>query len=225
MTRLRISFWLVVGLLITTSGATQAGLILVSQPTASYLSSTTLIPITAGDFTDVTSLGDANLTIAFSDTMNARSVPVGGWATWGSPPETEGSTPRVLTSNLEPNPTSRTLTFSQSLSIFGLEAEPQQFAVHNITLDFFNGDDLVGSISRNPNGNAGALLFAALATDNDVFTRVVLTTADPTGFATAHYRYALAPAQTVPEPSTLALAAAGLLGFGCIRLRRRTVVR
>ncbi|WP_026610525.1 PEP-CTERM sorting domain-containing protein [Methylocaldum szegediense] len=123
-----------------------------------------------------------------------------------------------------PNPTTRTFTFSQPLSIFGLEAEPVVFNTVNITLEFYNGDDLVGSITHDLRGLAGARLFAALATDGDVFTKAVLTTTDPTGFGTAQYRYALAQAQTVPEPSTLALIAMGPLGFGYQQLRRRVKV-
>jgi hypothetical protein len=49
--KMRTSFWLV-----ATSGTTQAGLIPISQPTADYISSTTLIPITVSNFTDVSSL-------------------------------------------------------------------------------------------------------------------------------------------------------------------------
>lgn len=225
--KMRTSFWLVASFLVATSGTTQAGLIPISQPTADYISSTTVIPITVSDFTDVSSLSDGNLTISFSDVMHARTVPF-SWGTWGSPPDTESSTPRILTSNLifdQPNPTTRTFTFSQPLSIFGLEAEPLFFGLFTMTLEFFNGDDLVGSITRDANGLAGALLFAGLATGGDVFTKAVLTTTDTEGFGTAQYRYALAQVQVVPEPSSLALVTIGPLGFGYVHHRRRIAVR
>ena len=78
----RSSFWLAASFLLATSATTQAGLTAISQPTSDYLSSTTLIPITVSNFTNIASLSDANLTISFSDALQARTVPAGGWATW-----------------------------------------------------------------------------------------------------------------------------------------------
>ncbi len=213
------AFWgLLASFLVATSGTAQAGLVPISQPTAEYISSTTLISITDTDSASVDSLSDGNLTISFSHFLLAGTAP----GRWGGPPDTESDTPRILVDVRMPPVGTYTLTFSQPLSIFGLEVWLLQSTV---TLEFYNGDDLVGSINRDVNEDAGARLFAASATDGDVFTKVVLTMEKPAGFRTAQFRYALASVQAaVPEPSTLVLVMIGPLGFGYLHLRRRVRV-
>ena len=48
------------------------------------------------DGTTTTSLTDGIETVSFSQTMTAATVPGGGFSNWGSPPNTETNTPRVL---------------------------------------------------------------------------------------------------------------------------------
>ncbi len=72
------------------------------------------------------SVSNGLLTIAFSSPVRASTVG-DDWASWGSPPNTESSTPRVLWSGVDDNfnPIT-TVTFSLGLpvSIFGLKLNP-----------------------------------------------------------------------------------------------------
>ena len=195
-------------------GKGTAGFVAINSPTAAYTSSTTLIPITQVDGTNLNSISDGSLTVSFSNTLQARTVPA-TWLTWGSPPDTETNTPRALYNSVN----TLTLTLSQSVVTFGVEAESASFSTLGYTADFYNGATLVGSVSRNITGNAGARLLAASATAGDVFTRVVITT--DSGFAIAQIRYAAAPTNAVPAPSGLILAALGApFAFGVGRIRR-----
>jgi hypothetical protein len=102
--------------------AAKAGFMQIPIPDAAYTSSTTLIPITGPDFDTTLTLSDANLTVTFSTLMEKFTVPT-TWGAWNSPPAVESSTPRVL-SPFDFTITTVTLLFSQPLSVFGLEAEP-----------------------------------------------------------------------------------------------------
>ena len=97
--------------------------------------------------------------------------------------------------------------------IFGFEAQPNTLAVSNLTVDFFSLGVLIGSISLDVDGNAGARLFAARSTTN-AFDTIVISGSDD--FAVANLRYAAAIA--IPEPGSMALVLAGL---GLVVLLRR----
>ena len=151
----------------------------------------------SGNF--ITSLGPFN----FSNPQSENFVP-GSWATWGSPPATESSTPNVLW-----NEGFNTLTITVSpSSIVGFELEPDNFAVEEVTAQFFDGANLVGTIDLSPNGSSGALLFAAQT--DEAFTSVVITDLAGGDFAIAQLRDA--PVTTTPEPGTMVLLGTGLLG-------------
>src|SRR5262249_23959493 len=155
-----------------------------AQPDASYLQSTPLIPITALEFSSVTSLADNRETISFSDALEAFSVP-NSWATWAAPPQTENATPRVLYES----GTSVTLSFDTPVHTFGVEMEPNIFDVFTMSASFYNDGNLVGTISMPVNGFADARLFAGAST-SDEFTSVVLSApASAEGFALAAFRY------------------------------------
>ncbi len=164
-----------------------ADIIPIPQPDPTYRDRTTRFEVTQPDFTIITSLTAMGCTVTFSPPVQARTVP-GSWATWGSPPDTESPTPRVLWTQ---GATQLTMTFSPgdcSFGTFGFEAEPNPFDTFPMTARFFSGDQEVGAITRDVSGSAGARLFAADAVDMS-FTRVVFSSA--VDFAVAQLRFAL----------------------------------
>jgi len=189
------------------SPAAWADFIQIASPNAAYLSGTTHLNVVQPDFSVVPSLSDASQTATFNAGLVALTVPT-TWSTWGSPPNTESATPRVLWTN---GLTSFAIDLTSAAMTFGLEAEPAALGVFNVTASFFSSGSLVGSITRSPDGNAGALLFAA-TTNTSPFNRVVLSSS--TDFAVANLRYTTA---AIPEPSTVTL---WLIGGGLLVLLR-----
>ena len=198
-------------------GAAQAFTV-VPQPDAAYVAGTTLLDLSSiADDDMLSGITQGTQTIAFSQTMTKTTVPA-GWASWGSPPDTETSTPEVLYQEIS---SVLDVTLSQAATIFGLEMEPDIFGSYPMKADFYNGATLVGSISQVVDGQAGAKLFAA--SDGAGFTRVVLeeTTGNSRGFALAQLRFGPEPANApVPGPLPLLGAAAA---FRCSRRLRRRV--
>ncbi len=186
----------------------------IPQPDAAYLAATTNIPITIADGTTTTSLADATETVTFSQAMTAATVPAGGWTTWGAPPATESSTPRVLSSDTS---NSVTVSFSRPTATFGVEMEPFDFGSHSMTATFFEGTTQIGSITQDVEGDAGALLFAA-STPDQAFTSVVLTTDGTSGgFAIAQVRYT--PANAVLTATKAVSGRPGEPGHATSRIR------
>ncbi|WP_309645828.1 PEPxxWA-CTERM sorting domain-containing protein [Phenylobacterium sp.] len=187
----------------------QAAVIQIAAPDAAYVSATTLLAITAPDFDIVTGLGDSDLTLTF-DASEARTVGV-TWLTWGSQPDTEGDSPRVLFSQAA---TQITFDFSRLVSTFGFEAEPDLFT-SDFTVEYYRGGVSQGTITRTIDGLGGARLLAA----SGQFDKAVVTSAgDP--FAFGQVRYALS---VVPEPATWGLMILGFGGTGVmLRRARRT---
>jgi hypothetical protein len=183
----------------------------ISTPGGSYTTSTTLIPITQANNTVLGSITDGVQTLTLSTPLTVHTVPGGGWSTWGSPPNTESATPKVLgTYNAV---TSETITLSAPSYTFGFEIEPDTFSVFSITAAFMSGATTLGSVTRSVNGAGGALLAAASTTTP--ITSVVLTIpAGANGFAIAQIRYNATPPgglSTVPAP---ALGLPGLCALG-----------
>jgi hypothetical protein len=194
-----------------------ATLLTIAQPGAAYTSSTSLLPVTASELANVSSVTDGIFTATFSELLQVATVPT-DWLTWGSPPAVENATPRVL---ISPGTTSTllTITFSQPVTLFGLEAMPDGFGPEPMTENFYNGASNIGSIQLTPDGSAGALLFAASSTI-PITSIDITTTANPlengTDFAVAELRYALA----APEPNTWIALVAGLGIIGWSRRRK-----
>src|SRR5262245_33924083 len=186
----RLVLGLVFGLSVVLASPARAGFTPIPLPDADYLSSTSLLPITAADFDVVTSLSGGGITATFDTGLVALTVPT-SWGSWGSPPNVESSTPPVLWTN---GVTSLTGTLDVPAFIFGLEAQPNTSTVSTITASFFEGENLLGTIPLAVDGNAGARLFAAASTTP--IDRVVITSSDD--FAIAQIR-----AAAVPEPGLL----------------------
>jgi hypothetical protein len=200
--------------------AANAALIQIPAPNAAYTSATTLIPITGADGDTTTALSDAVLTVTFDTLMQKFSVPV-TWGSWNSPPATEGSTPNVL-SPFDFSITTITLSFSQPLSVFGLEAEPDATTqgAFPVSMVFFNGVTQLGTLNNTIDGFSAALFAASSTTP---ITSVVLsiggTLNDPAGTdpGIAQVRYALAAPAGVPEPATWSMMSAAVLGLLMVR--------
>lgn len=183
------------------------------SPTDDYRTNTSLIGVPDNGL-ERNAWGDMALTVNFSSPLAPRTVGV-NWATWGSPPETEQAAPRIWYSQGENDVT---FTFSQALNIWGFEAQPNDFDVFDITVEFYDGAVLLGSIVRAVDGNSGARLFAAAADFGEQFTSVRIRTDGD--FAVAQLRYGLA---VIPEPATwgMLIAGFGMVGFA---MRRRRAI-
>lgn len=170
----------------------------IDNPDAAYLAATTKIDIDGlpeGSSND--SITDGILTVEFSEPLIKTGPVPDGWATWSSPPFSEDPNPFVLiasTNVLE-------MVLSQPVAIFGFEMEPSPFAPAEFTVEFFNGNTLVESITRVVDGDAGARLFAR---EDGAIDRVVITS--ETDFAIAQVRY-----QLVGGDQTFAIVLALLL--------------
>jgi hypothetical protein len=185
----------------------------ISQPTSGYTSATTLVPITAPDGTVLTSLTDGTQTVTLgfiapgSSVFEAHTVGGGGWSTWGAPPATESSTPRVVGSYT--SVTSLTLALSVPSRTFGFEIEPDTLSNFTISAAYYSGGTLLGTISQSINGHGGALL--AAGSSNLPITAVVITApSGANGFAMAQFRYGSTTLATpVPALSTTVMMSLG----------------
>ena len=189
-----------------------------AAPTTGYTSGTTLLSIPGANFSTTTSLTNGTETLGFSSTLDVRTVPGGGWATWNSPPATESATPKVLAGV---GLTSLTITLTPAVNTFGFEIEPNN-GTQTVTATYYNGATVLGTISQSIAGTSGALLAAASATTP--ITSVVITVPPAaTGFAMAQFRYGGflgstgVPALGTPGLSALALA---LIAAGSLVARR-----
>ena len=187
------------GLSVPASAVTQ-----VLTPDANYTDITYLLGVANPNGPNRFTTGDPYLTVQFSSALDPRKVGV-DWSTWGSPPDTEAQLPAIWYSN---GATSVTFTFSEKLSIWGFEVEPNPFSAHDFTLEFYNGATLVDTIVRSADGNGGARLLAGIAGPGEYFTSVRLSS--DTDFAIAQLRYQIS---AVPEPATWAML---ILGFGMV---------
>jgi hypothetical protein len=157
-------------------------------PTTKYVSKTCAIDLSAiPDFTVVSSVTGCGVTVSFSSPLEKRSVP-NSWATWGSPPDTEGNTPNILYTS---GATSVTLTYSSKGRRVGVEVEPNLFQVESFTAIFRKGNgNTVGTINRDADGNAGAKLLAgATGADPKQYVKSLVITDNSGGdFAIAQLR-------------------------------------
>ena len=184
-----------------------------SQPTSAYVRGTTLLDFGNPDYTFTSSLAGEGETLSYNTPLQERTVP-SSWSLWNNPPAVETATPRVGFTN---GRSSITITLSKDATTFGLELEPDTIQPGNAVAEqtsatYYSGSTLVGTINLSPNGDAGALLFAA-STKTNPFTSVVITNLRGDDFAIARQRFSLgAPPVITPEPTTFLLVGSVLAG-------------
>lgn len=223
MKRLMTAFALASALtLMTSMGTLAATFTPISSPDAAYLAATNYIdPSAIPNYTYVSSISDGTQTVSFQlpDGSGSWSVvkltaPGGDWATWSHEPHSQrdasGTLP-VFSSN-----TATILRFQLAtpVNIFGFEAEPNPFELHTMVAKFYDAsDNLLGTISRDVDGNAGARLFAA---QSDVPIAYVVFSSD-VDWAVGAFRYGygtLGGYPVIPEPGTMLLMGIGGLAIG-----------
>jgi hypothetical protein len=159
----------------------------IAQPKGKYLTKTCDIDLSSiPDGTTLSSVTGCGQTVTLSGSWIKVSVP-NFWATWGCPPDTETCTPNGLWSNGQ---FSATLDFSKGSKWGGFELEPDAFQVDTVQVDFHAGaggtGKVVGSITRQPNGSNGALLFGGHG--KKAWKSIVITDQSSDDFAIAQIR-------------------------------------
>lgn len=197
----------------------------ISSPDAAYLASTTYInPSAITNGTDVTSITDGTLTVSFKDAAGSAAwavtkytAPGGGWATWSQAPDSQRGPADKLPVFDSNGATALRFVLSSPMNIFGFEAEPNPFSVHTMVAKFYDAsDNLLGTISRDVDGYAGARLFAASSPTPIAY---VVFSSD-VEWAVGAFRYGTLQTPVIPEPGTMALFGTGLAA-GLLPLRRR----
>jgi hypothetical protein len=132
----------------------------VPLPNSFYTEGTHLIDPGPQDI-PVTALTDAGFTVTFSGaTVIPRAAVPNGWQTWGSPPFTEGATPRVdeFQTPLTCTECTVVLSLSRGVKIFGFEIESDPFPIsHLFAFTFYDGTSPVATedINFTPGGVQG----------------------------------------------------------------------
>jgi hypothetical protein len=179
--------------------------------TGNYTSFTTNYGGGDGSGNFITSLGP----FSFSNPQSENNVP-NSWATWGCPPQTESCSPNVLW-----NEGFSTLTISTSdrENTIGFELEPDQFAQESVTATFHASDGASYMLTLQPNGSAGALLFAVQDdTPGAYITSVDIVDNAGDDFAIAQLR--TGNSGTTPEPGSILLFGSGILGLAGVMRRK-----
>jgi PEP-CTERM motif len=184
----------------------------ISQPSL-YPPSATVINISGlTDGHSFTSISGGGLTVAFNTPMVKLTVPT-TWSTWNCPPATDGCTPPVLWSN---GASDITMTLSSAVHVFGFEAQPDLSDVEPLTAIFFGtSGHILGDISFDVSGNAGAMLFAA--SSSIPIDKVIFSDGAGEDFAIANLTFSQSFTAT-PEPASILLMGTSLIALGFRKL-------
>jgi hypothetical protein len=206
--------------LMTSMGTLAATFVPISSPDAAYLAATNYIDPSAKDGSFVASISDGTQTVHFKTPDGSApygvqkfTAPGDDWGTWSQAPDSQrgaGDTLPVFYSN---GATVLRFGLATPVNIFGFEAQPHPLATYTMVAKFYDAEDnLLGTISRDVDGYAGALLFAA---QSDVPIAYVVFSSD-VDWAVGAFRYGNlgGPSPVIPEPGTMLLMGIGGLAIG-----------
>lgn len=135
---------------------------------------------------------------------------------YAAPP---GDTSNYLTVAYRSASGSETITFDKAYNYFGLywgsgdSYNTIAFYLDGILVEDFTATDMIGARADGNQGPPGAVYANYFFTGGDAFDRIVLTSTNY-AFETDNHAFA-----RIPEPETLVVLGAGLLGLGLLRRR------
>jgi len=175
-----------------------SGFISYDNPDATWLGSTTGIAITTAISATTSAIGNSDIIITFSNAATGAQIGTSSQTFWSSSPYTALNQGDSTLYTAIGSTQSLTLSFSKSVSSFGVELQTRDLVrIRNFTVNFYNGPTVVGTITRTmdntgvfANGwdptKGGARLFAA-SYDGGI-TGIAITTTSSNGVVAAGFR-------------------------------------
>ena len=169
----------------------------INEPNSAYLKATSLLSFdTSGFAAEIWRSVSPGEEVTYDSSLSQFQVPF-TWSAWNTPPSVEDPAPTVgLTQSAR-----LVISFQRPASVFGLEIEPNVEEPEPVSAIFYGlTRNILGTVQRVPNGNAGALLFAAVTT-KEPFAEVSLADLSGNNFGIADLRYsALVAPPEIPNP-------------------------